>query len=136
MKMAVSVIARDEVNAAGNPMYQRLAITERDMKMLDDLFTSALTSLVTELRTVKILPETDGLNLELPDFDEYQTPYAVLLAESYLKDSITGSWLKRKGSAMYEPFLNSSEGSLVNLKSVLFTRKAPSKKYFGEKEEF
>jgi hypothetical protein len=125
VKMTVSVIVRDEVDGQGNSLYPIVMPTSRDDKMLTLLYNDGMNSLLSAVNTLN--PTLDGGEIELTKADIEDASVGLLqsLARSFLKDGITGAWLKLKGSAMYQPFIDSSIALLSDFKRKAYLRKTP-----------
>lgn len=124
-QMAISVIARDEVDSAGNSLYPILSVTNRDRELLSSVFDGAYAEFASQFSGYVGNQESDGLVLNLPDFYESMTSFVSNMAKGYFSDYLTGYWLRMKGSTMYEPFLANSVAMMESIKKSLFTRKAP-----------
>lgn len=133
-RMNVSVVARDEVDGNGNPLYQVIAITERDKDVLGEFWNLAKSNFISHLRTMKFSTTTEGFDFTLPNIDAGKLQNASMIAQTYFSDFLTGSWLRLKGSSMADTFMSSATVSLDNLKKLLFNREAPVKKLYGEGE--
>lgn len=120
VKMTVSVIARDEVDAAGNPMYPIMAITSQHEGVVNNLLDAGVGMLCAQVASIVDRTDTaDGYTLDLKS----DATGADKDVEKFLIDYVVSRWLQMKGSAMADTFIGAANAALLNVRKVLFQRR-------------
>lgn len=129
VKMAISVIARDEYDTSGNSLYAVIAPTSRDGGMLSQIVGDGIINLISSVKRLNPCISDDGIVLDVRDWSDTKIDSMKSIAHNYLKDNTIGAWLKLKGSEMFQLFIDSASMLLGDFKTMAFTREMPVYSY-------
>lgn len=137
VKMNVSTLARNLVDASGNSMYDEVHIQERDNDLLDAFYSKSLSDLTLSLRDFILDRKDDLLTLYLDDRSNMGLVSDIkTMIHEYLVNRIVSEWLKLKSVESSANYIQSSEDILKTLTGKLYYRNAQTDEDLMNEEKY
>ena len=129
-KMNVSVVARDVKDSSGNSLYDTLFIQERDIPILEGFWSTALSTLLSEIAIFVKSSSAVSISLIPHRYNQDSITDLQELFGNYLSNKIVESWFSLKAVEFASIYNTKAEENMTGIKNRLYNKVEPQMKKF------